>query len=154
MPDQRGCGICGHAEVLTIARPGMPDICRACFYDDKGSRNITLADLSRRNPTDTLARLRAALEDWRSRNAEVKVSVEVERPRGTSASNPEGDVVAAMRYIDEAVRHAPALLDVVEAATSYLAEMGNPAPCHVMRKQHRQAMRDALERLGEVGDGS
>ncbi len=50
-----------------------------------------------------------------------------------------GPALAALRAELERLRN------LEKAASDFLAEMDSPAPCYVMRKTHRDAMRAALE---------
>lgn len=48
---------------------------------------------------------------------------------------------------------APALLAAARAAEAYLAEREAPVKCHVMLRQHRNAMESALAQLKKANDG-
>ena len=66
--------------------------------------------------TDKLKELRRLVRAWRDRKAQVRVSVEVDRPEGTTSAMAEADVGAAFKMIDALVANSDALIEVAEAA--------------------------------------
>lgn len=108
--------------------------------------------------TDKLKELRRLVDTWKARKAQVRVSVEVDRPKGTTTTNPEADVATAFKMIDALVANSDALIEVAKAARAARKHLPMTDYTDNQRKniaviRDTIALEDALRKLEGQADG-